>query len=83
MALQGSAAWTVSIVSVLTFLVGAILLTVLDPVAQAVFESSLWSPSTSAGQMATGAVQSMWTYWSLFILLGIMFLVWVKTRRAG
>lgn len=81
MALRGSAAWVLPIVSVTAVLVGAILLTVLDPVAQAAFSSSMYNSSTSAGQMTTGAMEDMWKYWPLFILLGIMFLVWVVTRR--
>lgn len=80
---KGSAAFVISILAVVLLIVGAVLLTVLDPVAQTIFGSMLWDTSTSAGGMATGAVQSMWAFWGLIILLGIASLVWVTTRRPG
>lgn len=83
MAIRGSTPWVLGIVSVLTLIVGAILLTVTDPVAQGVFGSSLWSSSTSAGQMTLGGTKAIWTYWPLMILIGILSLVWITSRRAG
>lgn len=83
MVARGSAAWVIAVLAVVLLLVGAMLLTVLDPVAQSVFASSLWTSSTSAGQMTQSAVENMWTYWSLFILLGLTSLVWIMTRRPG
>lgn len=83
MAIRGSTPWVLGIVSVLTLIVGAILLTVTDPVAQGVFSSSLWSSTTGPGQMTLGATQAIWKYWPLMILIGILSLVWITSRRAG
>lgn len=83
MAIRGSAPWVLAIVSVTALVTGAILLTVTDPVAQGLFDSPMWSSSTSAGQMTLSAVASLWTYWPLWILVGLLSLVWITTRRAG
>lgn len=76
-----SAAWVLGIVSVLAGLVGALLLTVLDPVAQALFDSGLWTADTSTGANILTWGRDVWTFWPAFILLGIMVLVWVETRQ--
>lgn len=78
---RGSAAWVLAIVSVVTFFVGALLLTVLDPVMQAVFSSAMWSSSTSYGTDALSWQKDMWLFWPSMILLGILFTIWVKTRQ--
>lgn len=83
MAIRGSAPWVLAIVSVVALITGSILLTVTDPIAQGVFNSAMWSSSTDAGQMTLGAVVSIWTYWPLWILTGLLSLVWINTRRAG
>lgn len=80
---RGSAAWVVAIVAVMTGLVGALILTVLDPVAQALFASSMFNSSTTYGSDALSWQQDAWTYWPAFILVGITVTVWVRTRRAG
>lgn len=76
-----SAAWVLGIVSVVTGLVGSILLTVLDPILQAFFASPSWSSSTSYGSNLLGWFQDAWTLWPAMILFGIMLLVWVETRQ--
>lgn len=78
-----SAAYILAVLVVVMLVMGAILLTVLDPVAQAVFASSLWSMDTSAGSLVTSSVESLWAFWSLFVLLGLLSLVWITTRRPG
>lgn len=76
-----SAAWVLGIVAIMTGLVGALLLTVIDPVMQAVFASSLWTADTTTGQNILTWTRDVWTYWPVFILLGILDLVWIETRQ--
>lgn len=83
MAIRGSAPYVLAVVSVVAIVTGAILLTVTDPVAQGLFNSPMWSSTTSAGQMTLSAMVSLWTYWPLWIMTGILSLVWIRTRRAG
>lgn len=83
MAIRGSAAWVLTVVLVTAFVVGALLLTVVDPVVQGLFDSSIWTCSTSYCDMTLGAGENMWAYIALVILLGFLSTVWVTTRRAG
>jgi hypothetical protein len=80
---KGSAAWILAIVIPVVFVMGAFLLSVIDPLMQNVFTSSLWNSDTAAGTNALAWVKSLWTFWPLGILLGATVLVWVRTRRAG
>lgn len=79
----GSAAWVLGILAVATGLIGSLLLTVLDPVMQTLFASPLFEGSTSFSSNALGWLMNSWTYWPVFILLGILVFVWVRTRRPG
>lgn len=83
MPVRGSAAWVIGIVLVTAFVVGALLLTVTDPVAQALFSSSLYQSNTSYGSNALSWVKSFWQYISVILLLGFLSFVWINTRRAG
>lgn len=76
-----SAAWVLAIVAVLTFIIGALMLTVVDPVMQALFDSTLWSSSTQYGTQTLGWVQDLWLYFPVFILITILLLVWIRTRQ--
>lgn len=83
MAVRGSAPYVLAVVSVVALITGSILLTVTDPIAQGVFNSGMWSSSTDAGKMTLDATVALWTYWPLWILTGLLSLVWINTRRAG
>lgn len=83
MAVRGSAAWVIAIVTVVALIVGSLLLTVADPVVQALFSSSMWQSTTSYGTDTLAWGKSLWTYLSLILLLGFLSMVWVHTRRAG
>lgn len=76
-----SAAYVLAIVALTAGLIGALILTVMDPIAQHLFASSLYDSSTSYGTDALSWQQDAWTYWPAFILFGIMLLVWIVTRR--
>lgn len=78
---RGSAAWALAIVAVATALVGSLLLTVADPVMQALFASATYSSTTTFGSDLLSWQQDAWTFWPVIILLGIMVMVWVETRR--
>lgn len=76
-----SATYVVAIVALVAGLTGSLLLTVLDPVMQALFDSSLFTSSTKYGQDYLRWSQDAWTYWAALILVGILFMVWITTRR--
>lgn len=76
-----SAAWVLGIVSVVTGVIGSLLLTVIDPVIQAFFASPSWTSSTTYGSDLLGWLESSWALWPALILFGIMFLVWIETRQ--
>lgn len=83
MAIRGSAAWEVTIVLVTTFLVGSLLLTVLDPVWQDVLASAFYDQTTpTTGRILDWFVVGV-TYTALFLLFGILSRAWIWTRRAG
>lgn len=76
-----SAAWVLAIVAVLVFIIGALLLTVIDPVMQTLFDSSLWSSSTPYGTDALNWMQDLWAFFPVAILITILLLVWIRTRQ--
>lgn len=80
---RGSAAWVIAILAVTTGVIGALVLTVTDPVAQALFASPNYSSSTTYGSDLLGWLKHGWNYWPVFLLMGIGVTVWVKTRRPG
>jgi len=76
-----SAAWVLAIVAVVTFIIGALLLTAIDPVMQALFDSSLWVSSTADGTNALTWQQDLWAFFPVAILITILLLVWIRTRQ--
>lgn len=80
---RGSAAWITAIVSVLMFLIAAILLTFVDPVLQTLFDSSLFTSSTAPGATTLRRIQNLWGFFPVAILIAITLTVWIKTRRPG
>jgi len=78
---RGSAAWVVAIVAPLAVFVGAMILTVVDPLMQTLFSSALWSSQTSYGTSALAWQKAVWTFWPVVILVGLLFLVWIETRQ--
>jgi len=80
---RGSAPWELTIVLVTTFLVGALLLTVLDPVWQDVIASGFWdATTTTTGRMLDWFAAGI-SFVAFFLLLGILSRAWIWTRRAG
>ena len=78
-----SAAFVLVILALVTGLMGTLLLTVTDPVMQHLFASALWESNTEYGQNALQWQQHAWNFWPAFILLGVLTMVWVRTRRPG
>lgn len=76
-----SAAWVLGIMSVLTGVIGSLLLTVIDPVLQAFFAAPTWTSSTTFGSNLLGWLTDAWALWPALILFGIMILVWIGTRQ--
>lgn len=78
-----SAAWVLGVLVVVAGLVGALLLTVTDPVMQELFASSMWDASTTTGSDTLRWQKTAWTKWPVMILIGLMLTVWIKTRQPG
>lgn len=76
-----SAAYIIGIVSITVGLIGTLLLTVVDPIMQTLFDSGLWSADTPEFSNLLVWQQDIWTYWAAFILFGIMIYVWIRTRQ--
>lgn len=76
-----SAAWTLTIIATVTGVMGALLLTVGDPIMQAFFDSPLWASDTTYGSNLLGWFVDAWALIGFVILTGIMFLVWIETRQ--
>lgn len=79
----GSAAWVLVVVVVVAIVIGSLLLTVTDPVAQALFDSAMWSSTTTYGTNTMAWVQELWAFMALIILIGLFSLVYIRTRRPG
>lgn len=81
MATRGSAAWVVTIVVIIGFIVGALVFSVVDPVAQALFDSAIWSSDTADGQNLLSWLERSWAFAPAAVLLGLLTTVWVETRQ--
>lgn len=81
MASKRSAAWVLVIVVSLGFIVGALILTATDPVAQAMFGSSIWNADTADGQNALNWMVAAWAFFPTAILIALLVEIWVGTRQ--
>jgi len=77
----GSAAWVVVVVGAVSIVIGSFLMTVIDPVAQALFGSTMFDSTTTYGNNAYRWVEDAWAFMSTAILLFVAVLVFVRTRR--
>lgn len=80
---RGSAAWLTAIVATVMFVIGALLLSVVDPVMQTLFDSSLFTAETVIGTTFLGYLTDFWSFLAIAILIAILLTVWIGTRRAG
>lgn len=78
---RDSAAYVVTIVCVVAFIVGTLLLTVLDPIAQNLFASPMWSADTADGQNLLVWMERAFAFFSTAILLAILMQIWIDTRQ--
>ena len=76
-----SAAYVISIVAVVSFFMGAFILTATDPFMQQLFGSMLWSSDTSWGSDALGWYEALWGFVGMAILITILMTVWINTRQ--
>jgi cytochrome c oxidase assembly factor CtaG len=76
-----SAAFVLAIVVVLSFIVGAFMLTVTDPVIQSFFDSTLGSADTQDGSNLISWLGIAWATLPAVILIGLLLKTWVSTRR--
>lgn len=79
----GSAAWVTAVVVVTATIIGAFMVTVIDPFAQAVFDSTLYVSTTTDGNNALRWQQQAWAFLPVGILIYLTVLVWTKTRRGA
>lgn len=77
----GSAAWVVAIVAILAFITGVLLLTAIDPVIQALFDSPQWTADTADGQNALDWAVRAWAALPASILVAILIQIWIDTRQ--
>lgn len=82
MATRRSAAWVITIVVVLSFIVGSMILTATDPVVQALFGSNLWGASTADGKNALSWMEKAWAFVGTAVLIALLVQVWVDTRQS-
>jgi uncharacterized integral membrane protein len=78
---RNSGAWMVAIVAIIAYIMGVLLLTAVDPVLQALFDSTLWSASTADGQAALNWQQRSWAIFPVAILVAILFEIFIVTRQ--
>lgn len=76
-----SAAYVIAIVAVVSFFMGAFILTATDPFMQGLFGTMLWSSETSWGSDALGWYKSLWGFVGMAILITILMTVWINTRQ--
>ncbi|TQQ78601.1 hypothetical protein EGH24_13850 [Halonotius terrestris] len=76
-----SAAYVITIVAALMFIVGVLVLTVTDPVLQTLFDSALWSSSTQQGSDLLRWQKAVWGFIGTAILIAITLEVWIVTRQ--
>ncbi len=78
---RNSGAYIVAIIAALMFIVGALVLTVIDPVMQALFDSATWSSSTSTGTDLLSWQQTAWRFAAAAMLIAIIMEIWIGTRQ--
>lgn len=79
---RGSGAYIVGILAVMMFIVGALVLTTLDPVMQSVFASPGWGSSTESGTDLLSWQKSAWSFAATAILIAILMEIWIGTRQS-
>jgi len=76
-----SAAWVIGIVIILAVIMGALILTATDPIMQRLFDSTLWSSTSTEGSNALSWQKAAWAFFPTAILLALLIQVWVDTRQ--
>lgn len=76
-----SAAYVIAIVSALAFIIGALVLTAVDPVMQALFASPSWSSSTRNGTDLLMWLSNAWAFVPASLLIAITIQIWIDTRQ--
>jgi hypothetical protein len=79
---QGSASFTIVLVGLTAFVVGAMLLTfVVYPMVNAFRASAIWQAETANGAKLLTYVGGMWEFWGGFLLLALLSFIWIRTRQ--
>lgn len=79
---KNSAAFIVAILAVMMFIVGALVLTTIDPVMQSVFASPAWGSSTENGTDLLSWQKSAWSFAASAMMIAILMEIWIGTRRS-
>jgi len=76
-----SAPYTLAILLVTALVTGALLLTVTDPVMQALFGSGAYTAETANGKSLLSWMGALWSFVPAAILLMFLIKSWVDTRQ--
>jgi len=78
---RNSAAYILVVLVGVAFIVGALVLTTIDPVMQALFGSPAWSSSTETGTDLLSWITAVWSFIGAALLIGMLMEVWIRTRQ--
>jgi len=76
-----SAAFVLGIIVIVGFIVGALILSVIDPFAQGLLDSQLWTAETTEGQNALGWYKNLYLFIPVALLTALLIQVWIDTRQ--
>lgn len=78
---RGSAAYVIAVVAIMSFIIGGLVYASLDPMMQAIFDSELWTSSTTHGKNALEWQKRIWLFAPTFVLVSIVTTIWIETRQ--
>lgn len=78
---RGSGAYVIGIVAIIAFLMGSLILSMVDPFMQGLMDSQLWSADTVEGQNALGWFAAAAGFAGAAILIAILIQVYIDTRQ--
>ena len=77
----GSAAWILGILVIVGFIMGVLVLSMVDPFVQGLFDSQLWTSDTTEGTNLLNWGHAAWVTLPVIILISLLVTIWVETRN--
>lgn len=78
---QSSAAWVVGVVVIIGFIIGAVILSTIDPFAQGLMNSQIWSADSVEGQNLLRWMAAAWAFIGGALILALLIQIQVDTRN--